>query len=241
MQFMQIRNLLIIGVVVTVMWFASLPVTAGDNKDSYCFSTLVLILPSETPWLKAMTEEGKLSAAGIFRGLSGVPHIEPNLAGYEQIFKGLDSAGGTMVGLPRCVQDFGLDSCGQSRYPMEYFVPGPNGSYLLKTSDSGEFPGLTLKVTAVRKPDIQSSPPVYSVNYEVNIYLLETRESLPNLTLDVGKPHVVTKSITDSAVFTENKWQLMAALSATTATSGSDDTILVLGHVIPVETPDLKQ
>ncbi len=213
------------------------------SHESYNFIPLVIVLPSETQWLKSTVATGGLTSSTIMTSL--VPgSLDPSKTrDFSNIMLTVSNSGGSVLPISAVTQKLGESAKRNTSNIVQYLEKTSSGEYSQKETEPAESPGLNVEVTARLKPSengsdsgtMPTSEPVFIVDTKITIKLLKTRAKEPGQDTPVGKPGLFTKEVTGSREFPQGQWQLMAALSSTDVSKKHNDTILVLGFFELVE------
>jgi hypothetical protein len=134
-----------------------------------------------------------------------------------------------LISSPRMVVVPGKKVIVNSGSCLEYFSPGTDGSYRHGITGPDESPGLRLGATVTAHEEAADRYAILDV--ELRLAVLEGREDLPGINLDVGPPLIRVQETGTSLLLALDEWHLVSGHLVTGADGGAGDFLLVLLRV----------
>ena len=114
----------------------------------------------------------------------------------------------------------GMKAVIMTRSQLQYFEATGDGLYALRTAEQEDAPGVELGCTVT--PDKKDR---VVLDIDLKLVLMERREAIPGVKLDVGRPVLLTHAISSRLSIAQDRWALV---SAQQVESASEDG----GHVL---------
>ena len=114
----------------------------------------------------------------------------------------------------------GMKAVIMTRSQLQYFEATGDGLYALRTAEQEDAPGVELGCTVT--PDKKNR---VVLDIDLKLVLMERREKIPGVKLDVGRPVLLTHAISSRLSIAQDRWALV---SAQQVESASEDG----GHVL---------
>jgi len=217
------------AVICILVFLSSLP-AFSETENRYVITPLILVMPSHTPWLSGLLNEGHYTAETILDHL--VPYHQPESINSVDIVSKIrdsvkDSGGGFLVS-PRITTNPAVPAAIQSIIPVEYFEKTENGLYSLQTIRDKA--GVTLEMTVTDLKG-ESSDNRKSLEYQLDLTAVKGRKQLEGTTLPVGYPEFISRQISGQDSIDIGKWQLLCISTLTESDRCTQNTLIALIYI----------
>ena len=113
-----------------------------------------------------------------------------------------------------------------TRSQLQYFEAADDGLYALRTSGEQDAPGVELGCTVTPDDDDR-----LVLDIDLKLVLMERREALPGVKLDVGRPVLRTHQVSTRLSIAQDEWALVSAQQVESASGDGGHFLLCLLRV----------
>ena len=194
--------------------------TANDN-ERYVFQVISFTLPGDA--LSGQSELNSQVQQELMERFQsyGPPGVVESSAGFSER---LHSAGGRFISYPTITTRPGDLTGAELVMDPQYFEKGDDGRFELKYMDPREAPGMSLKFVYSEMDDSR----YIEFDYSLEIRVIESREQLPGVMFDVGKPIVQKFSSDEVRNLEQGKWLLLEAYELSEKSTGKSDILMIV-------------
>jgi hypothetical protein len=113
-----------------------------------------------------------------------------------------------------------------TRSQLQYFESTGDGLYALRTTDQENAPGVELGCTVTPEEEDR-----VVLDIDLKLVLMERREEIPEVKLDVGRPLLLTRAISSRLLIAQDQWALVSAQQVESASDDGGHFLLCLLRV----------
>jgi len=113
-----------------------------------------------------------------------------------------------------------------TRSQLQYFEATGDGLYALRISEHENAPGVELGCTVTPEKEDR-----VVLDIDLKLVLMERREEIPGVKLDVGRPVLLTRAISSRLLIAQDRWALVSAQQVESASEDGGHLLLCLLRV----------
>jgi hypothetical protein len=113
-----------------------------------------------------------------------------------------------------------------TRSQLQYFEAASDGLFALRTSEQEDAPGVEFGCTVTPEQDNR-----VVLDIDLKLVLMESREEIPGVKLDVGRPILLAREMASRLTITQDQWALVSAQQVESASQEGEHFLLCLLRV----------
>jgi len=199
------------------------------EKSRVQISLMAFTVDARGNQFKQKAETGQLTAEYVLNEISRKTGVS-GFSKSENLENALKNYGADIFYVPNAQTYFETFVSMEMVTDVQYFTRKKDGSFALNQIPWDESAGFWVDCTAA----ISETPNLLILEYSMIIRVINARESLPGVDMDIGKPRFAEYHSEDRLEVPAGEWVLLDALEITEAKTGQSDILMIMTQLNPL-------